>query len=176
MEWLDKIKDFFKGETKHLSKDLIEEASKWMGIHEKKGENSLGVNSFRKAVDNVADGEPWCAAFVGYCVRAVSLRTGAPITIYLSELCSDMWAKTDKIYRKKDPVPGSIIVWNYPGTIHGHTGIVVKRLDNDHIMTIEGNTKPPNGGGISGTGVYFKTRKIRGGEGMDVLGYLLPFG
>jgi uncharacterized protein (TIGR02594 family) len=176
VEWLDKVKGLFKGSTEDLSEELIAEASKWIGIHEKRGENSLGVNSFRKAVDNMADGEPWCAAFVGYCVRAVSLRTNAPITIYLSELCSDMWANTNRSYKKKEPVPGSIIVWNYTGSIHGHTGIVVKRVDKDHIMTIEGNTKNPNGGGVSGTGVYFKTRKIKGDDGMAVLGFLLPFG
>lgn len=168
------IKDIFFTRSLPYSRDLVEEATKWIGIHEKKGENSRSVDPFRRAIDNVAEGEPWCAAFVGYCVRAVQLRTDAKIKVYLSELSTDMWYKTPEKYRLKDPKPGSIVIWQYPNSIHGHTGIVVSVKD-DRILTIEGNTKSPGNTLVSGTGVYTKSRSRYGTPDMRVVGFVQPF-
>lgn len=174
--WNDFIALFKKPNTDTLlMNELLMEAQKWIGLHEKRGEDSLGVNSFRRAVDDVAVGEPWCAAYVCYCIRAVSPRTGAKIAPHLSELCFDMWHKTPSTYKIQKPVPGSIIVWNYPGSTRGHMGFVVKKLVDDKILTLEGNTKLPGDTSVSGTGVYFKTRSTKGADDMKILGYLLPF-
>ena len=146
---------------------LLEEASKWVGLTDIRG-----VDVFRQAVDGVAEGEPWCAAFVQYCVSATAIRNKASISLYPSELCSAIWDNTPKNYRLEDPIPGSIIIWNYPGTIKGHTGIVLKVLnDGAHIKTIEGNTKEKDGV----VGVHTKLRDVKGTAGMRVLGFLKPF-
>jgi surface antigen len=75
------------------------------------------------------------------------------------------------------PEVGCLIVWNYPGTIKGHIGIVEEIGENGRIIwTIEGNTKAPNHEGPSeGTGVYRKMRTNLSSQDMKLLGYLKPF-
>lgn len=175
MEWLDNIMGYLRRSSR-LNEKVLEEATKWIGVHEKRGEDSRGVNAFRKAVDGVADGEPWCAAFVGYCIRAVSLREQKPFKIYLSESCVNMWQKSPNSCKKDKPVKGAVMVWQYPGTVHGHTGVVDHVIDDEYVMTVEGNTRAPNTLAVSGTGVYHKKRRIKGSGDMRVLGFLLPFG
>lgn len=186
MSWFSKIVDRIINLPKRLGKrpsdlqllqELAREALKWVGVHEQKGKPGRGVDVFRKATDGVADGEPWCAAFVQYCVTTVALRYGIDIALYPSELCYNMWKNTPEKYRMKEPVPGSIIIWNYPGTIKGHTGIVLQKLkDPNMIRTIEGNTKNPTEGSDKNIrGVYPKFRCTKGSEDMVVLGYLNPF-
>lgn len=175
MDIIGAVKDLFSIKKKvPYYDDIIAEATKWIGIHEKKGEQSKSVNPFRKAVDNVADGEPWCAAFVGYCVRSVALRKKAKIGVHLSELSTDMWYKTPSHLRSKKPLPGSIVIWKYPNSVHGHTGFVAS-IKGDKMLTIEGNTKAPGDKTISGTGVYSKSRSIYGTDSMPILGFVIPF-
>lgn len=157
-----------KSGTPINSNEIIEEASKWIGLDEK----SPGVNVFRMAADQKADGEAWCAAFVIYCARAVALRHGREPSIHLSELCYEMWQKSPKECRLSLPEPGCIIVWNTPGTLRGHTGIVEKVLPDSVIITIEGNT---SGGKDEPHGVHRRSRAVAGTPGLHVLGFLKPF-
>lgn len=158
-----------------LASEFIKEAQKWIGIHEHTGKNSLGVDSFRKAVDSCAIGEPWCAAFVAYCVRAVALRRKVNYSIFLSELCTAMWEKTPSRCKSSKPSVGAIIIWNYPGAIHGHTGIITSISKDGMLTTIEGNTRPTGNRTLTGTGVYYKVRSPKGSAGMVILGYISPF-
>lgn len=174
MGLISNIIEWFKGASP-LSQELVREAGKWIGIHEKSGHNSLGVDSFRKAVDNNAGGEPWCAAFVAYCVRSVALRHKKNYSIFLSELCTSMWDNTPSRCKSQRPTVGSVIVWNYPGSIRGHTGFVSKINDDGTITTIEGNTRSPTDRTLSGTGVYSKIRSTKGSPDMVILGYISPF-
>lgn len=154
--------------TQIYTNEIIDEARKWIGLDE----NGPGVNSFRMAVDQKAGGEAWCAAFVMYCARAVSLRHGREPALYPSELCSEIWIKTPKSCRTELPQAGCIVLWNRHGTIHGHTGIIEKVLSDGSFYTIEGNTG--NGSGVHG--VHQKLRTIKSFDGMTVLGFLKPFG
>lgn len=158
-----------------LPQELIREAQKWIGIHEHRGQESLAVDSFRLAVDGSAEGEPWCAAFVAYCIRSVALRRNAKYSIFLSELCSTMWEKSPDKCKSQKPAPGAIVIWNYPGTVRGHTGIVKSVNDDSTLTTIEGNTSSPTDRTLNSTGVYYKTRSPKGSSEMVVLGYLSPF-
>ena len=161
-----------KKDTQNVKVELLEgivsEAAKWLGVHE-----TESVNVFRKAVDGHAAGEPWCAAFVQYCCAAVSQRVGAEISLVPSELCYDIWQKTPKKYRLSKPIPGCVVVWNYPGTTRGHIGIV-KFVSKDSLHTIEGNTSDPEKK-ESVNGVHLKLRGISGTPGMKILGFLTPF-
>jgi len=150
--------------------EVVEEASKWIGLDE----TSPGIDTFRRAVNNEANGESWCAAFVMYCTRAVALRHNREPSLYPSELCYDLWMKSPKECRLDIPVVGCIVVWNYPGTIKGHTGIVTSVMSGGYITTIEGNTS--NDGSNKGPhGVFRRTRSLSGGLQMKVLGFLNPF-
>ena len=184
MSWLeDMMKNISEALAKEMAKhsnpqlELLEEARKWIGIHEKKGRRSKSVDVFRKAVDGVAEGESWCAAFVQYCCAAVSGRTRSQMTIPPSELCSYIWDKTPIKYRLDKPVPGALVVWNYPGTIKGHIGIVEEVGEQGRILwTIEGNTSDPSEQAPKpGTGVYRKMRTHLSSQNMKLLGYLKPF-
>lgn len=178
---IESITDFFNlavggahtSRATSLLDDMVKEASKWVGVHELLGSPGKGVNAFRKAVDDSAVGEPWCCAFIQYCARSVGLRNGTESTLYPTELCLTMWQKTPQEYRIQRPIPGSIIVWNYPGTIRGHTGIVVGVDKKGYVNTIEGNTATP--GWANDRGVNRKVRAIEGSESMTVLGFLVPF-
>lgn len=149
--------------------EIIKEATQWIGLDE----NSPGIDTFRKAVNNEANGEAWCAAFVMYCARAVGLRHNIEPSLYPSELCYTIWQRSPVKCRIDAPVPGSIVIWNYPDTQNGHTGIVTEVLNDGWMNTIEGNTT--SGTGNTTHGVFRKLRTISGGSGMRVLGYLLPF-
>ena len=149
--------------------EIVEEATKWIGIDE----NGPGVNTFRKAVNNSADGEPWCAGFVMYCARAVALRHNREPSVYPSELCGEIWFKSPHACRIQLPEPGCLVIWSYPGSIRGHVGIVEKAvLTKGLLYTIEGNT---SGGKGSVHGVHRKERTITGNPGMYILGFLKPF-
>lgn len=178
---IESLADFFNraaggahtSRASSLLDDMVKEASKWVGVHELRGAPGRGVNAFRKAVDDSAEGEPWCCAFVQYCARSVGLRNDTNSTLYPTELCLTMWQKTPTEYRITRPIPGSIIVWNYPGTIRGHTGIVVGVDKNGDVHTIEGNTSTPGLQDVRG--VNRKVRSVEGTGSMDVLGFLVPF-
>ena len=184
MDWyvkiLSTIESFCKGESPvHADPrgELLEEARKWLGIHEDKGTKSAAVDVFRRATNGVAEGESWCAAFVQYCCTAVSLRMKVDISIPPSELCSAIWSQTADKYKQDSPEPGLLMVWNYPGTIFGHIGIVEEIGEKGRLIwTIEGNTRPPKGeASTTGTGVYRKMRTRAGSPDMALLGYIKPF-
>jgi len=168
----DSIKNLFKKPTKQGLPDnheIIEEAAKWIGLKE----DSPGVDVFRMAVNNSADGEPWCAAFMMYCAIAVGLRHGREPSLYPSELCTAIWNKSPEECRLEKPIPGSVVIWGHPGTIRGHTGIVESvDFSNNTMITIEGNT---SGGKGKPDGVHRKNRSTKGDPGMYVLGFLNPF-
>jgi len=51
---------------------LVEEALKWVGTMEKGGDNKgPEVEEFQKAVDGKAQKEPWCMAYVQFCIKKV---------------------------------------------------------------------------------------------------------
>lgn len=159
----------------NLLSQLVNESYQWVGIHEKKKGHSKSVDSFRKAVDGKAQGEPWCAGFVQYCAQAVSLRTGAKISLYPSESVMVMWNETPKKYRVNKIIPGCIAVWNWSGTDRGHTGIVL-REDKHHFYCVEGNTSHPKFPSSQiGRGVYIKKRRKSELASLMLVGFLYPF-
>lgn len=161
-----------------LNEELVAEARKYIGVTEKGGDNrGPEVEEFQRAVDGVAQGEPWCAGFVMYCVKKVEERFHAKTDLFRSEHCYTTWTKTPGALRVAKPTPGCIVIWRYAGTFSGHMGIVERVGTNGYIQTIEGNT----GAGIDvireGDGVYRKTRRMDPPKTvkMQVLGYIKPF-
>lgn len=167
MSFIDEIKKMMnnviksknkKTSTNILLEEFVKEAEKWIGVS-----GDEGIDSFRKAIDGKAEGEPWCAAFVQYCARATSIRmySGEP-DIVPSELCYDIWVKSPKELKETKPRRGLIVIWNYPGTYRGHTGIVTGVNADGTIETIEGNTTVMGEYKRDGRGVYAKVRSQKG--------------
>jgi hypothetical protein len=158
---------------------LVEIARKYIGVKEEGGDNrGEMVETFQKTLGLKA-GDPYCAAFVHFCLKAVDAEMGTKHGIYPSAQCTQMWAKTPKnLQVPPPPRPGFIIVWqkiqdNKPTSL-GHTGIVVE-VTRDYIMTVEGNTSDGQGINRDGNGVYLRKRDTVGIGSMRVLGFLDPW-
>lgn len=150
------------------AEQLIAEAERWIGITERGGDN-LGpdVEAFQRAVDGRAEGEPWCMAFVQFCLKQIG---GGDI--FPSEHCLTVWRKSPRELRLQAPEPGCLMFWQYEGSAAGHVGIV-KAVVGCYCITIEGNTGPGGAVEREGDGVYQKRRAIRPATGsMRVLGWM----
>lgn len=157
------------------SQKLIEVARQFVGVREQGGPNRGPlVEEFQKAVDGVAAGEPWCMAFVQYCVQKVEAATGKPAHIFRSEHCQTVWRQTKADFRFHEPLPGDIVIWRMGLSFNGHTGIVCKVVGSS-IFTIEGNTGAGLGVVREGDGVYERVRSLHGDGSMKVLGFIRPW-
>jgi hypothetical protein len=155
---------------------LVQFAQGYLGVTEATGRNDGPyVEMFQQWTDGVAQGESWCMAFVQFCVGNVAQQYGFPAQLFASEHCLTVWNNSQRlaIY---PPYPGSVVIWQRPGTTNGHTGIVTGvDLDNGVFTTIEGNTS--GGGGLesNGDGVYQKVRSFQGDGNFSLVGFLDPF-
>lgn len=156
--------------------ELINVARCFLGVHEEGGDNrGPMVERFQAAVNGKPNGEPWCMAFVQFCVQEVERSMGLRSNIFRSESCWEVWQKSPKLMRRTKPSPGYIIIWNRLGTLLGHTGIISGMRSPEVMMTIEGNTSPGFGIEREGDGVYEKLRGLRGTMLFVPLGYLQVF-
>lgn len=160
-----------------LRKDLVEEATKWIGVTEKGKDNSgPEVEMFQRAVDGKARGESWCLAFVQYCLGQVIERRGLEKDLPQTEHCMTFWNKAPDERKGQAPEPGDIVIWNFVGTPSGHAGIVTGvSKDGKLLDTIEGNTGPEAAVNREGDGVYKKVRSRKGSSKMKVVGFIKPF-
>lgn len=174
-------------EKKEIKKKLLVfEAQKWIGVREVGGANKGQiVEMFQKAVDGVAAGEPWCAAFTGFVIKTVDATMKAieidqdSTALALSEHVMTLWNKAPKEAKSSTPEAGSLVCWQLykdgKPTGSGHIGIVVKVVDSQKIETIEGNTNDGKGVERDGVGVYKRVRDIAGAGSMKVVGFLKPW-
>lgn len=156
---------------------LIEEASKWIGTTEDKtkGDNKgKEVEMFQKAVDGVAAGEPWCMAFVQFCIKQIEEKYKIQCLVFKSEHCMTVLSKS-QMKVVKDPQPGDLMIWRFGNTMNGHVGIVKRILAGGRVETIEGNTSDSESVERNGDGVFLKNRSLKGSEQMRVVGFIRPF-
>lgn len=166
---------------------LVTEAKKWLGVRESGGPNKgPEVSMFQKAVDHKADGEPWCMAFVMYCIQQVDLdlekRFGSCIKtqLYKTEHCLTVWNKSPVTAKINENYhPGLICIWqhykNGKPTTNGHCGIVEKIIDSTSFLSIEGNTQDHAIINRDGDGVYSVTRNFKGSDNFRLKGFLKPW-
>ena len=159
------------------------EAQKWIGIKEVGGPNrGQIVEIFQRAIDGKAQGEPWCAAFVGFVLKTVedtfqALEIEAqPCALTLSEHVMTMWAKAPADKKLSKPEVGSLVVWQMyskegKATGSGHIGLVT-RLIGEKFETVEGNTNDGLGVEREGVGVFKRVRSHVVSGPMRVMGYL----
>lgn len=171
--------------SKVMSQLLLLEASRWVTIREQGTNKGQMVELFQKAVDGKAQGEPWCMAYVQYCVKMAyeQFNISHPHVagyiqnvLYPSEHCLTVWNKTPVIARTDKPYPGCLVIWRYGNTTNGHVGIIREvSEDMKTLYTFEGNTGAGVGVVREGDGVYPRTRSAEGSGDMKVVGYLEPF-
>lgn len=157
----------------------------WVGFHEEGGQNrGQVIELFQKAVDGKAQGEPWCASFLQFCVMRVDdlFDEISQVSLYRNklhrtELCSDLYRYTPEECRLTDPIPGCVVVWSklqggLPSA-QGHCGIVTSLYEGG-VVTVEGNTGL--GDQREGDGVAFKRRDKGDIPGFIRLAWISPWG
>lgn len=159
------------------SLELVEEVKKWVGVHEKGGDNrGPEVDMFNKTLNDTVS-HAWCASFVAYCVRSVEKKTGIKTSVNLSEHVMTMWnSSTGRQVKIGGQRPGDIAVWNKVGTGSGHCGVVTRVIKSkEFIETVEGNTSDSSGVERNGQGIYTKQRRVKQIGDMKLLGFLRVF-
>ncbi len=167
---------------------LIYEAKRWLRFTESGGDNrGQLVEAFQKAVDGKAIGEPWCMAFVQYCIKQVDFiadelmgltaETQRRSQLFSTEHCLTCWHRSPSDCHVEIPMPGTVMIWQKGTTSAGHCGILVSidADDPDYVWTIEGNTGPQEVVTREGDGVYLKRRSINVTGNMKVMGWLNPW-
>jgi len=128
--------------TTSISSQSLWFADKLVGVEEQpKGSNSgPQVNAFLKSV-GLPPGEPWCMAFVYYCVSNACHQLNLPCPLIETGGVMDQWERTQarKMPNRDSAVkPGDVFIMRFAhGT--GHTGFV-ELVKGGLIQTIEGNT------------------------------------
>ena len=145
-------------------------AAKHIGLRETTPNRFDGIEKFWAAT-NYPDGgknrEPWCSAFVSYCVQEAD-RQSAEIKLRVPPrfaAVSDWlsWAKRPEVgcvtfgpvSKAYKPERGDIVVF-LPRL--SHIGIVAGFADNGFVHTIEGNTN--DAGSRDGDGCYDMLRAL----------------
>lgn len=145
---------------------LIATAEAEVGYLEKKSNSQLddktanaGYNNYTKYWRDVYpqyQAEPWCAAFVSWCMMKTF---GLDVAKKLLKHWPYVYCPTlGNLFTKyANPQRGDIVIFYRHGTF-AHTGLVTK-VEGDKFYTIEGNTSGgssivPNGGGVYAKSYY----------------------
>ena len=145
---------------------LIQIAKNEVGYLEKASNSQLdsktanaGENNYTKYWRDVKpsyQGQPWCAAFVSWCMmKAFGLDTAKKLLKHWPYVyCPTM---ADLFTLNSNPKVGDIVIFYRNGTFT-HTGIVIK-VSGDRFWTVEGNTSGgstiiANGGGVCQKSYY----------------------
>jgi hypothetical protein len=144
-----------------FSARLVAIASGQVGTHEVGGNNNgQQIRAYQSATWLHPASWSWCAAFVCWCFKAVSIQypVGSlelPTTPRAAEFLT--WGGENAVCHPhpKSVAVGNVVVYHFPTGYH--CGIVSKILHDGYFMAVEGNTGSDD---RDGDGVYFKTRHV----------------
>lgn len=128
-------------------------------------ESPVGSNSGEKvnqylSVVGLNPGNPWCMAFVYWCVYRAANQLQKPNHLMATGSCSAQyrWARKNGLL-VPSPQKGDIFLCIGGETGHYHTGFVASTPQNGRFATIEGNSN--SDGGANGTAVVYRPRGRR---------------
>lgn len=156
-----------------IADNLLIIAYRQVGVKESAYNAGAQVEEYQKAVDGKASGEPWCLAFVQWCVNQLCEIYQQKNPLFQTEACLILWNQTPAKYRLVDPKRGAIPIWKHiSNPAQGHTGISTTGQLSGGLKfnTIEGNTN--NNGSRDGDGVYEKPRSIYPTETLQLVGFI----
>jgi len=142
---------------------VLEIASREVGVREVGRNRGQRVEMYQASV-GLKPGDPWCAAFVGFCFLTAAHELGIACPLHPSGGALKMWSRSDPTARTPLARPGCVFVINHGGGL-GHCGLV-ESVEDEYFVSIEGNTN--DGGSREGDGVY---RRKRGYSAINV-GYI----
>lgn len=140
--------------TSDLGRLALEIARAEIGVREVPLGSNRGprVNQYHEAA-GTKPGDPWCMAFVFYCVAKAAQQLGIPNPLLRTGSCSAQYrhARKNGLLSVK-PEPGDIFLVIGGDTGHRHTGFVDGPVNPDNLYpTVEGNSN--SGGSAEGIGV-----------------------
>lgn len=155
-------------------------ASSFLDIKEETGKNDgYLIELIQKTVDDKAQGEPYCLAFVMTVLAYVERVTGLTSPIIATESVMQLWNSLNVQDKTRDyPRPGYIAIWNHAGSSRGHAGIVYEVFPT-YFTCIEGNSRSGElqfSGNVEGQGIFLKKRTYASVGSMNFLGFCVPFG
>jgi hypothetical protein len=141
----------------------VDTAVNYFGAKERVEENhGPDIKRFLASV-GLAQGYPWCAAFVSYCLDVASAEMPTVRSALAQDFITDRSIDAKKVMRGQVSLPsGTIFVMKKGETRFGHTGFVLLKWSGETGITIEGNT----GVGLEGQserdgqGVWIRQRQI----------------
>lgn len=139
---------------------VIDTALRYVGPIEKGNNDGPAVRKFLRHV-GLPPGNPWCAAFVSYCLDAANAKLPTIRTALATGFLRGKYISAKKVYMGFATVPrGSIFVMRYGDTWKGHTGLVISSKGSE-LWTIEGNTSSGRKGSQrDGNGAWIRQRFI----------------
>jgi hypothetical protein len=177
---MDTSLNYIKLREENLRAMLLNEAKNWIGTTEQV-DNNAGqmVEKFQRSV-SLDPGDPWCLAFVFYCIdRVESLASVLDMNyprckLYRTGHVLTMYRNTPMMMRvsAKDALPGDLVLWQRRGTANGHVGIVHLNNHNGTFTSVEGNTSDNSGVDRDGDCVALKNRLVGGYGTMEIIGFL----
>ncbi len=159
------------------AKELITLAASQIGVKESpSGSNKVKYWDFYKERTGVNyQGNPWCAAFVAYCMKKVGIwkfNSDKAMFRYCPSLVDYAKEKKRWIGRDGKPKAGDIVLFA-SGNLACHVGIVEKVISSTKIQTIEGNTSVTSND--NGGSVMRRTREYgTSGSSWYILGFYRP--
>lgn len=135
--------------------NAIDTAKAYVGTKELPTNRGVEVEKFLHSVGLNA-GNPWCAAFVSYCLQvtnsALYKRTGLAIN-YINSTS----IKAIDVLENPALIDTALVIWRIGKGTRGHIGFTFKNI-NGIFYTVEGNT---GNNTREGDGVYEKQRLIQ---------------
>ena len=146
-----------------LAETTIQIALSYDGVREKGGNNhGPEVEMFQKSI-GLVPGDPWCAAFVCFCIKEAAKRLGVKPRFEYGGSAYKLWTRNQSLVLP-EPTENCLFVIDHglskKGTRIGHVGFVVARNQshNETLETMEGNTN--SAGSRDGDGAYHKSREM----------------
>ena len=136
-------------------------AKSFVGTREIGNNGGPQVTRFLKSV-GLRPGNPWCAAFVSFCLDSAkikTLRTRSGLARHF--ISKNKTIKATKVMQTNQELPpGTVVVWRRGTTTFGHVGFV-DSWKGKAGTTIEGNTSSGRSGSQwNGGGVWSRKRVI----------------
>ena len=141
----------------------LDTAISYFGYHDLPGKNNQGEHIDRwLASVGLPTGNPYCAAFVSYCLDAGNVNRPRVRSGLSSHFIKDNSISAKHVVQgRKQIPPGYIAVWRRGNTQFGHVGFVLLSWRGATGITIEGNTTTGTGGNeFNGSGVWIRERTI----------------
>lgn len=160
-----------------LHEQVLEVAKSQLGVHEQGGNNhGPEIKNYLKEV-GLDEGNPWCAAFVIWCIHQVELKHKKVSGVFKTGHVLTMWNHSPMMLRENSPKPGYLALWRHGDTLSGHIGIVEKVNDDGRsFISIEGNTRPGHKAIVrEGDSVQRLERSLDHSDTFTLLGFLKVF-